>query len=231
MLNTFDKWATSLIGSAVIIAVSVVFYFTPPNSVTTIERALASTVKVTVPDGRGGAGVVVSDKGLILTNAHVCGDDAEFKITRSDGRQVRASKLWSSTQEYDLCMLKTHDLESTIFHGVNVDLFWTPAIFATAEAQYGDEVNVMGHPLGLAFSMSRGIVSHPNQTVPISRAGDTVKRIQIDAVLAPGNSGGPLWNANYELIGISNSGRTMRGVTVGLNFAIPISMVREVLAQ
>lgn len=191
---------------------------TPP-----FERALASTVKITIPNGGYGSGVVVSAKGLILTNAHVCGTSTEFKVLRSDGEKVNATKLWISTDDYDLCLIKTHDVEWL----PPVKLEWTPAIFATAEVQYGDEITVIGNPMGLNFVVTRGIISHPAQTVGYTMT----TRIQVDAVVGPGNSGGPLFNADYELIGINHMGRTMRGVTAGWNFAIPLSMIREVLAQ
>jgi S1-C subfamily serine protease len=208
--------------------------FGPPigdtPELTGIERAVASTVKVKMSSGHG-SGIVLSDTGLILTNAHVCGNqESGYTIVRSDGQQAAAIALWRSVDDYDLCLLRAED------HGVADDygapaikLDWTPVIFATATPKYGDEITVIGNPTELEFVVTRGIISNPDQPVP--PLSKTTNRIQVDAVVGPGNSGGPLFNADYELIGVIHAGRSMRGVPVGWNFAIPLSMVREVLAR
>jgi serine protease Do len=172
---------------------------------------------------------VISDDGLILTNDHVCGTQKEgFTVIRPDGKQVGAVALWTTGDEYDLCLIKSEDHATSEYYGQpGIKLDWHPATFATAEPTYGDEVTAIGNPFELEFVVTRGIVSRPNQTVPYAKT----KRLQFDAVVGPGNSGGGLWNDKYELIGIVHAGRAVRGVPVGLNFAIPISMVREVLAQ
>lgn len=196
---------------------------------TGIERAMLSTVKVQFLDTEGhGSGVVISDEGHIITNQHVCGNLDAYKIIRSDGLQVNAKVLWTTPKDYDLCLIKAEDRAIAKLHGTpGIELEWTPAIFATASPKYGDEVTVIGNPMELAFVMTRGIVSNPDQEVPYAESN----RLQVDAVVGPGNSGGPVFNADYELIGIIHAGRAYKGALSGWNFAIPLSIVREVLAK
>lgn len=192
-----------------------------------IERAMVSTVKVEMPDGGHGSGVVISAKGLILTNAHVCGEHETLTIQRSDGQQVAATPLWTSPREYDLCLLRTSDVVSSEFHNVNVNLIWEPMVIRAEPVTYGEEIFALGSPLGIDWMVVHGIVSNPNP--------DFAERFVFDANTAPGSSGGPIVDSEGRLVGLVSSGLGVQifGTTImaGFNFAIPAETIRMLLAQ
>ena len=165
-------------------------------AVATSELApfLRSVVKIIGRDGDG-SGFRVSNDGLLLTNAHVVGHQQSVSIETEDG-QVAIARVVRVDRARDLCLLQGPA---------------GPYLKVRAEAVIGEEIWVLGSPLGLDFSVTKGIVS-------AIRRVDRVELIQTDAALNPGNSGGPLVSLEDGLvIGIA----TLKlGAAEGLGFAV-----------
>ncbi len=168
-----------------------------------------------------GSGVVISADGTILTNHHVIDGAQSIKVTLPDGSQYDAT-LVGSDEATDVAVLK-----------INADGL-VPAVLADSDnIQVGDFIIAIGNPTGtLSGTVTDGIVSALNREIDIQ--GSSMNLLQMSAPVSPGNSGGGLFNANGELVGIVNAKSGGTG-TEGLGFAIPIntamSVAEELLAN
>jgi serine protease DegQ len=171
-----------------------------------------------------GSGVIVSDKGYILTNHHVVEAADEIEIALADTRRAKA-RVVGTDPDTDLAVLK-------------IDLKNLPAItFAQSEqARVGDIVLAIGNPFGVGQAVTQGIISALGR----SHLGiNTFENfIQTDAAINPGNSGGALVDVNGNLLGINTAiytpagNRTQEtGFTVGIGFAIPSNLAKQVMGQ
>jgi len=164
-----------------------------------------------------GSGVIVGSDGYILTNHHVIEAADEIEVALNDGRQAGA-KVVGVDPESDLAVLK-------------VDLKNLPAItFARADqVSVGDVVLAIGNPFGVGQTVTQGIVSGLGR----SHLGiNTFENfIQTDAAINPGNSGGALVDANGNLIGVNTLIYSRSGGSMGIGFAIPVSLARQVMDQ
>ncbi|WP_232014250.1 S1C family serine protease [Cellulomonas fimi] len=209
----------------------------PPESVAGIaSTVLPSVVSIDVdgPEGAStGSGFVLRADGYIVTNNHVVAQAAEAAstsvvVTFADGSEESAS-IVGRTSEYDLAVIK-----------VEVDGL-TPLLLGDSGAVVvGDPVVAVGAPLGLAGTVTTGIVSALNRPVSAGdEGGDTafINAIQTDAAINPGNSGGPLVNAAGEVIGVNSAIAQPPGTlapaggSIGLGFAIPSDQVRRTAEQ
>ncbi|HEY1326982.1 MAG TPA: trypsin-like peptidase domain-containing protein [Casimicrobiaceae bacterium] len=164
-----------------------------------------------------GSGVIVSSDGYILTNQHVIDGADDIEVVLSDGRQLTA-RVRGIDPETDLAVVKT-----------NVEDL--PAItFASTETlQVGDVVLAIGNPFGFGNTVTMGIVSALGRNhLGITRFEDF---IQTDAPINPGNSGGALVDASGRLVGINSTIFSQSGGSMGIGFAIPVSLARTVLEQ
>jgi serine protease DegQ len=164
-----------------------------------------------------GSGVIVSADGYVLTNHHVVEGADDIQLVLNDGRQVTA-KIRGTDPDSDLAVLKT-------------DAGALPAItFGTTEAlQVGDVVLAIGNPFGFGNTVTLGIVSALGRNhLGINRFEDF---IQTDAAINPGNSGGALVDAAGNLVGINSTIYSQSGGSMGIGFAIPVSLARSVLDQ
>jgi S1-C subfamily serine protease len=174
-----------------------------------------------------GSGVVIDGKGYIVTNNHVISDAAnnpsQFKLSVvfNDGKEVPAN-LVGRDRKTDLAVLKVD----------NVDNLSVAKLGDSDKLIVGQEVMAAGAPLQLRNTVTRGIVSALHRPVPISGEGsdtDTViDAVQTDAPINHGNSGGPLFNMDAEVIGINAAGKSLSDSASGLGFAIPINEVKSV---
>lgn len=210
-----------------------------PGSVAGIAAGvLPSVVSIQVdgPDGSAtGSGFVLRGDGYLVTNNHVIAQadgapSTTITVTFGDGSEQEAS-IVGRTADYDLAVLK-----------VDVDGL-TPLLLGDSDSVVvGDPVVAVGAPLGLAGTVTTGIVSALNR--PVSAGEDTetddqafINAIQTDAAINPGNSGGPLVNAAGEVIGINSAiaqppgSLSMVGGSIGLGFAIPSNQVRRTADQ
>jgi Do/DeqQ family serine protease len=168
-----------------------------------------------------GSGVIIdADAGYIVTNHHVVDGADEIAVTLHDGQQLEA-KVVGSDPEADVAILKVeHD---------NIELTHIP--FAdSSKLRVGDFAVAIGNPFGLGQTVTSGIISALGRTgLGIEGYEDF---IQTDASINPGNSGGALVNLRGELIGINTAILSSGGTgNVGIGFAIPINMVRELADQ
>lgn len=161
-----------------------------------------------------GSGVVIDAAGLILTNAHVIDRANVLHIRTPDGDDIEAT-LIGSDPDVDLALLRASDARGL-----------RPAPLADADRLHvGDWVVAMGNPLGLHHTVTAGIVSAKERALDDSG----IEYLQTDATLSPGSSGGPLFDLAGRVVGITVGMLSQTGQNVGLNLAIPVSIVREVL--
>jgi len=164
-----------------------------------------------------GSGVIVSPDGYVLTNHHVVAGADDIQLALADGRTFSA-RVTGSDPESDLAVLKA-------------DATGLPSItFGSLDhVEVGDPVLAIGNAFGLGHTVTSGIVSALGRTsLGINRFEDF---IQTDAPINPGNSGGALVDANGNLIGINSAIFSPSGGSLGIAFAIPVTLARTVLEQ
>lgn len=169
-----------------------------------------------------GTGLIVTENGYILTNAHVSGEKySKCYVTLADGKTYDGSVVWSNT-DIDMAVVKIKQKNLT------------KAVLADSDSiKVGETVYAIGNPIGFEFqrTVTSGIVSALNRTIKFEENGiETYMEdlIQTDATINPGNSGGPLVNADGEVIGINGVKITS---AEGISFAIPINTVKSVIAS
>lgn len=168
-----------------------------------------------------GTGVIVDERGYILTNSHVIGDGRaeELVVILHDGSQQPAEVLWYE-QSMDLAVIKVES---------DVDL--QPAELGDSdELEVGEIAVAIGNPLGLNFerTLTQGVISGLNRSIQLGQGVAIDNLIQTDASINPGNSGGPLLNSRGQVIGI-NTAKVQTGE--GLGFAIPINTSKPIVDQ
>lgn len=164
-----------------------------------------------------GSGVIVSANGYILTNHHVIEAADEVEVALVDGRKAKA-KLIGSDPETDLAVLKTNltDLPVITFG-------------QSQQVKVGDVVLAVGNPFGVGQSVTMGIVSALSRSrVGINTFEDF---IQTDAAINPGNSGGALTDTSGNLIGINTAIYSRSGGSLGIGFAIPVHIAKQIMEQ
>ena len=165
-----------------------------------------------------GSGVIVSNDGYILTNHHVIDGAAEIKIEMADGRTLNA-KLVGSDQPSDLAVLKVEAKDLPMLNLANSD-----------QVRVGDVALALGNPLGIGQTVTAGIISAKGRSTGLSD-GSFEDFLQTDAPINQGNSGGALVNTNGELVGINSQILSPSGGNIGIGFAIPANMARNVMDQ
>jgi S1-C subfamily serine protease len=163
-------------------------------------------------EGGLGAGVVINDLGAILTAYHVVADASAIEVTFADGTTGKA-QIVNAEPENDIAVLVADRAPEVI----------VPAVMGGG-VQVGDEAYAVGHPLGLSGSMSAGVISGLNRSVPRPGGPDLEGLIQFDAAVNPGSSGGPLLNRSGQVVGIVTAlaNPSKQGYFVGVGFAVPI---------
>jgi len=163
-----------------------------------------------------GSGVLVSPEGIIITNHHVINDADQFEVALSDGRKLKA-KMIGSDPETDIAVLK-----------IDASNLPTPITLGKIDSvQIGDVVLAIGNPFGVGETVTSGIVSAMGRDhVGINTFENF---IQTDAAINPGNSGGALIDTHGSLIGINTAIYSNNGGSMGIGFAIPINLVKQVM--
>jgi serine peptidase DegS len=164
-----------------------------------------------------GSAVVIDPDGFLVTNYHVVAEAAEIRVQLSDGR-IAIPETVGVDAESDLALLK-------------VDLGPLPAIQLgnSAQLRIGDVVLAIGNPYGLTKSVTQGIVSATGRGLLHLTTFENF--IQTDAAINAGNSGGALINVEGELVGINTAVLAQDAGTEGIGFAIPVDLVRGVVAE
>ena len=160
-----------------------------------------------------GSGFIVSADGYVLTNAHVVEDADEVTVRLTDQREFKA-KVVGADRRSDIALLKIPAKDLPV---VNIG--------DSSKLEVGEWVVAIGSPFGFTNSVSQGIVSAKGRSLP---GEDIVPFIQTDVPVNPGNSGGPLFNMNGEVVGINSQIYSRSGGYMGLSFAIPIDLAMKV---
>lgn len=163
-----------------------------------------------------GSGFIISKDGYVLTNNHVI-EDAQEIIVRLNDRSEYKATLVGADEESDLALLKVD--------GKNLP---TVKIGSSETLKPGQWVFAIGSPFGFDYSVTKGIISALNRSLP---SENYVPFIQTDVPINPGNSGGPLLNMSGEVVGINSQIYTRSGGFMGLSFAIPIDEAMNVARQ
>ena len=163
-----------------------------------------------------GSGMIYSEDGYIVTNHHVVRDADEVIVRLSDRREFQATLVGSDPRS-DLALLK-----------VDADDLPTADLGDSESLRVGQWVVAVGSPFGLEHSVTAGIVSAKGRSLPNE---NYVPFIQTDVAVNPGNSGGPLFDMNGNVVGINAQIYTRTGGYMGLSFAIPIEIVSQVVSE
>ncbi|SNS45294.1 S1C family serine protease [Rhodococcoides kyotonense] len=208
----------------------------PDGSIQAVaNKVLPSVVQIQVKGSQAegeGSGVILSSDGLILTNNHVAtgaGANGKLTVAFSDGSTADATLVGADAVS-DMAVIKVEGKTGL-----------TPIELGTSSnLQVGQQVVAIGSPLGLAGTVTTGIVSSLNR--PVSTSGESgnqnsvIDAIQTDAAINPGNSGGALVNTDGQLIGINTAIATLGGSessgtqsgSIGLGFAIPVDQAKRI---
>ena len=163
-----------------------------------------------------GSGFIIDEKGIVITNNHVI-QDAEDIIVRVNGDQEFKAKVLGADPLSDIAVLQLETKEKFI-----------PVQFGDSDkARIGDWVIAIGNPFGLGGTVTSGIISARNRSIGLSRYEDY---IQTDASINSGNSGGPLFDMNGDVIGI-NTAILGRNGSIGIGFSIPANSAKIVIDQ
>ncbi|NND49277.1 MAG: DegQ family serine endoprotease [Rhizobiales bacterium] len=166
-----------------------------------------------------GSGFVIDPSGVIVTNAHVIEDADEIEVKFNDGTVLKAT-VRGRDSKTDLAVLEVTPEPGTTL---------TSAPLGSSEAlRVGDWVMAIGNPFGLGGTVTVGIVSARNRDI---NAGPYDDFIQTDAAINRGNSGGPLFDINGNVIGINTAIISPSGGSIGIGFAVPTETARPVIAQ
>ena len=187
------------------------------------------------PEQGIGSGFVASPDGYILTNAHVVTNAtsmtggptskaSDVEVNFPNGKKAKAQIVGYDLTSSDIAVLKVDPS--------GLDL--VPAVLGDSDkVQVGEPVVAIGSPFGIyASSLTAGVVSAVNRTVESPEAGFTINNaIQTDAAINKGNSGGPLFNSNGEVIGLNEQIASSTGGSEGVGFAVPIDTAKKVMDQ
>ena len=162
-----------------------------------------------------GTGVVIVDKGIILTNLHVVHGAQIIKVTFADGLEATAS-ITGTQPENDLAVLQAHKMPDDLI---------AATMRSTADLRPGDQVLAVGFPFGIGPSASAGVVSGLKRTFRSPEGDKDISNlIQFDAAANPGNSGGPLVTMDGQVVGIVTAilNPSKQRTFIGIGFAVPI---------
>ncbi len=165
-----------------------------------------------------GSGVIVSPDGYILTNHHVIDGAEDIEVNLTDGRSFKADVVGSDPPS-DLAVLKIKGTDLPTLPFGNSD-----------SVRVGDVVLAVGNPLGIGQTVTSGIISAKGRTTGLSN-GSFEDFLQTDAPINRGNSGGPLVDTHGRMIGINSQILSPTGASIGIGFAIPSTMAKDVMQQ
>lgn len=163
-----------------------------------------------------GSGFFISEDGFVVTNSHVVDGGTEFTVVTNEGLELDAELIGQDART-DLAVLKVKKSDT-----------YTYVKFADKDSRVGEWVVAIGNPFGLGGTVTAGIVSARGRDIG---AGPYDDFLQIDAAVNKGNSGGPAFNLNGEVIGINTAIFSPSGGNVGIAFAIPAATAETVIAD
>ncbi|MGP1395318.1 MAG: DegQ family serine endoprotease [Inquilinaceae bacterium] len=170
------------------------------------------------PGQAQGSGFIIDPAGYVVTNDHVVGRATDITVTLTDGTEFPA-ELVGSDPRTDLALLKVE---------ADRDLPFVAFAADQGKARVGDWVMAVGNPFGLGGTVTVGIVSAQSRDL---QAGPFDDFLQVDAAINQGNSGGPLFDMDGNVVGVNSAIVSPNGGSVGLGFAIPATLAQPVIAQ
>ncbi len=165
-----------------------------------------------------GSGFIIKTDGLVLTNSHLVFGHQTISVTLDDGKMVRA-ELAGVDPLLDLALLRI----PVTAKGLSI-----ATLGDSEKVEIGEEVMAIGNPFGLEQTLTVGVISGINRTLPTAPMSLRLPLIQTDAAINPGSSGGPLVNQCGEVIGINTA---MLGLAENIGFAVPINVAKQVIPQ
>lgn len=192
---------------------------TPPEELDPLFRHFFGDRQTAPPQSENslGSGVIVSTQGLILTNHHVVEAATEIEVALADGRTLEAT-IVGSDPETDLAVLK-----------VNAGKLPAITLGYSDQMRVGDVVLAIGNPFGVGQTVTQGIISALGRNHLGINTFENF--IQTDASINPGNSGGALIDTEGNLIGINSAIYSKSGGSMGIGFAIPVNLAKQVVEQ
>lgn len=190
----------------------------------------ASVVAIDVASNDGqsqGSGVIIDANGYILTNEHVVAGANDLFVKLSDSRVFEASVIGEDAAT-DLAVIQIKNAP---------DDLTVAQLGESSNLAVGQPVAAIGNPMGLASTLTTGVISALDRpTQPSQGTGAITNAIQLDAAINPGNSGGPVFDANGTVVGIASSiisvaNQSGTAGSIGLGFAIPIDLAKNISAQ
>ena len=173
-----------------------------------------------VPRGTG-SGFIWDEQGHVVTNLHVIAGAADATVQLSDGRDYPADLIGASPA-HDLAVLRIR---------VPLNAPVAIPIGTSADLRVGQKVFAIGNPFGLDWTLTTGIVSALDRSLPGEDGSIISHLIQTDAAINPGNSGGPLLDSAGRLIGVNTAIFSPSGASAGVGFAVPVDTVNRVIPQ
>ena len=175
---------------------------------------------MSVPRGTG-SGFIWDDAGHVVTNYHVIEGASEATVKLADGSEYKCN-LVGASQAHDIAVLKI---------GSGYKRPPPVPLGSSHDLKVGQKVFAIGNPFGLDWTLTSGIVSALNRSLPGERGSLVEHLIQTDAAINPGNSGGPLLDSAGRLIGINTAIYSPSGTSAGIGFAVPVDTVNRVVPQ
>src|SRR5690606_40338889 len=162
-----------------------------------------------------GSGFIISEDGYVVTNNHVVEDATKVTVVFEDGSE-QVAEIVGTDERTDLAVLKIggEDLPFVTFESDQ------------EPSRVGDWVVAVGNPFGLGGTVTVGVISGAGRNIGGSNYGDF---LQIDAAVNTGNSGGPAFNTNGEVVGVNTAIYSPNGGNVGIAFAIPAGTVKQIV--
>jgi len=163
-----------------------------------------------------GSGFIIDSDGYVVTNHHVIKDADEIIVRLKDRRELKATLVGSDARS-DIALLK-----------IEADDLPVVKLGSSSSLKVGSWVMAIGSPFGFDHSVSVGVISATGRTLP---SENYVPFIQTDVAINPGNSGGPLFNLEGEVVGINSQIYSRTGGFMGLSFAIPVDVAKDIVKQ
>ncbi len=193
------------------------------NSVVTIQVIESKTVGEGKTDkvsyGALGTGVLINKEGKILTAAHVVNNADQIMVIFKDGQTLQA-KVESLSRKADIAVIKTQGI---------INNPQIAKLGNSDETKIGDKIIIIGNPMGLYHSLSVGYISRKETSIQSTSALKSMEIFQTDAAINTGNSGGPMFNLNGEVIGIVSSILSRSGGFEGIGFVATINIIKDLL--
>lgn len=181
-----------------------------------LDKDNSSIIRTEQTNDSLGSGFIIDSDGYVVTNHHVIKDADEIIVRLKDRRELKAVLVGSDARS-DIALLK-----------VEADNLPVVKLGSSSTLKVGSWVMAIGSPFGFDHSVSVGVISATGRTLP---SENYVPFIQTDVAINPGNSGGPLFNLDGEVVGINSQIYSRTGGFMGLSFAIPVNVAKDIVQQ